>query len=80
MNGITTRSPGSIWVTFRSDRLDDAHRLVAKDVAFVHKRAEHLVQMKSDPQIPVDVILTIASVGSSIAGSGTVSTRTSRFP
>jgi len=34
----------------------------------------------SDPQIPVEVIRTIASVGCSIVGSETVSTRTSRFP
>ena len=30
--------------------------------------------------MPVDVMRTIASVGSSIVGSGTVSTRTSRLP
>ncbi len=35
---------------------------------------------RSDPQIFVLVILMIASVGSSILGSGTSSTRTSRLP
>src|SRR3954452_4445091 len=35
---------------------------------------------RSDPQIAVEVIRTIASVGSWICGSGTSSTRTSLFP
>ena len=35
---------------------------------------------RSDPHSPVDVIRTIASVGSWIVGSGTFSTRTSRLP
>ncbi len=35
---------------------------------------------RSEPQIAVVVIRTIASVGFSIVGSGTSSTRTSRFP
>ena len=35
---------------------------------------------RSEPQIAVEVIRTIASVGSWIVGSGTVSTRTSRLP
>ena len=35
---------------------------------------------RSDPQIADEVILTIASVGCSIRGSGTSSTRTSRLP
>src|SRR6478752_5812303 len=35
---------------------------------------------RSDPQIADEVILMIASVGSSIRGSGTSSTRTSRLP
>ena len=35
---------------------------------------------RSEPQIAVDVMRTIASVGSSILGSGTDSTRTSRLP
>ena len=56
LNGITTRSPGLICGDLRADLLDDAHRLVAEDVALVHKRAEHLVQMQVRPQIPVDVI------------------------
>ena len=35
---------------------------------------------RSEPQIAVEVILTIASVGSWMVGSGTSSTRTSRLP
>src|SRR3954451_13810780 len=35
---------------------------------------------RSEPQIAVVVMRTTASVGFSIAGSGTVSTRTSRLP
>ena len=67
-------------MTSAPDLLDDAHRLVAEDVALVHERAQDLVEVQVEPQSPVDVIRTIASVGSSIVGSGTFSTRTSRLP
>ena len=45
-NGMTTRSPGVRPATSRTDLLDDAHGLVAEDVARRHERAERLVQMQ----------------------------------
>ena len=46
LNGITTRSPDARSVTVGADLLDDAHRLVAEDVARVDERAEHLVEVQ----------------------------------
>ena len=63
-----------------ADRLDDAHRLVAEDVAVVMNGPSTSYRCRSEPHSPVDVTRMIASVGSSIVGSGTVSTRTSRLP
>ena len=64
----------------RSDGLDDAHRLVAEDVAFAHKRTEHLVQVqvrsadsgRRDPHDRVGRLLD--------RRVRNLSTRTSRFP
>src|SRR3954469_16321022 len=38
------------------------------------------IRWRSDPQMPLEVISTMTSVGSSITGSGTVSTLTSARP
>ena len=38
LNGITTRSPGCDVLDLGADLLDDAHRLVAEDVALVEER------------------------------------------
>ena len=46
LNGITTRSPGAMFVDLRADLLDDAHRLVAEDVALVDERPHHLVEVE----------------------------------
>ena len=46
LNGTTTRSPTRELGDLGADRLDDAHRLVAEDVALVEERAEHLVQVQ----------------------------------
>ena len=46
LNGITTRSPRLDVGDLGADLLDDAHRLVAEDVALVHERAEHLVEVQ----------------------------------
>jgi len=53
---------------------------VAEDVTRAQVRAEHLVEVQADLQIPVEVIRTTASVGSMIFGSGTVSTAESPCP
>ena len=63
-----------------TDGLDHPDRFVTEDVALVEKRSQHLVQVQVQPQIPVEVTRTIASVGCSMRGSGTLSTRTSRRP
>ena len=49
LKGITTRSPGAQVGDLGADLLDDAHRLVTQDVARVHERAEHLVQVQVRP-------------------------------
>ncbi len=64
----------------RAGLLDDAHRLVAEDVALAENGPSTSYRCRSDPQIPDEVTLMIASSGSLIFGSGTVSTRTSRLP
>ena len=46
LNGMTTRSPGRDVGDLGADLLDDAHRLVAEDVALRQVRAEHLVQVQ----------------------------------
>ena len=48
-NGITTRSPSARLVDARADLLDDAHRLVAEDVALGHERRERLVEVQVGP-------------------------------
>ena len=46
LNGTTTRSPTARLVDGRPDRLDDAHRFVAEDVARRHERGQHLVEVE----------------------------------
>ncbi len=46
LNGMTTRSPTSRWGTVGADLLDDPHRLVTDDVAGLHERREHLVEVQ----------------------------------
>ena len=53
---------------------------MAQDVALLHERRQDLVEVEVGATDRVEVILIIASVGSRIAGSGTLSTRTSRLP
>ena len=63
-----------------ADLLDDAHRLVPQDVPWGEKWSKDLIEMQVRPADRVEVILMIASVGSSIFGSATSCTRTSRLP
>ena len=46
LNGIDDAVADGDVRDLRADLLDDAHRLVAEDVALVHVRAEHLVQVQ----------------------------------
>ena len=46
LNGTTTRSPTFELGHARPDLGDDAHRLVAEDVALAEERAEHLVEVQ----------------------------------
>jgi hypothetical protein len=63
-----------------ADLLDDPHALVAEDVSRAEEWREPLIEVEIGTAHTVDVIRTMASVGCSIRGSGTSSTRTSRFP
>ena len=73
LNGITTRSPAARSRDLGADLLDDAHRLVAEDVALAHERARAPRRGAGrSRRCRSSVIRTIASVGSSIVGSGTV--------
>ena len=71
LNGITTRSPGAMCVDLGADLLDDAHRLVAEDVARVDEGAR-APRRGAGPsrRCPVEVTRMIASVGCSIDGVG----------
>ena len=62
------------------DLAHDAHGFVAEEVARVHEGTKDLVEMKVGSTDVGRVTSMTASVGSSTFGSGTVSTRTSRFP
>src|SRR5215210_3106580 len=79
-NGITTRSPGLISVTSlpTSSTMPIGSWPSTSPSSMNGPMTSY--RCRSEPQMPVEVIRTIASVGSRIEGSGTVSTRTSRFP
>ena len=46
LNGMTDPVAGLDVGDLGADLLDDAHRLVAEDVALVHERAQHLVEVQ----------------------------------
>src|SRR5690606_20860389 len=65
----------------RGTRLDHlSHELVAEHVAGLHRGDVAVVQVRSEPQMAVEVMRTIASLGLRISGSSTVSQRTSCLP
>ena len=80
LNGITTRSPGAMWVTAEPTASTMPIGSWPRMSPSVMNGAITSYRWRSEPHSPLDVIRTIASVGSSIVGSGTVSTRTSRRP
>ena len=79
-NGSTTRSPTETWVTSAPTSSTTPIGSWPSTSPSSMKAPSTSYRCRSDPQMPLDVMRTITSVGSWMAGSGTVSTRTSRFP
>jgi hypothetical protein len=80
LKGITTRSPGLMWVTCgptSSTIPIGSWPMMSPGVMYMPSTS---YRCRSEPQMAVDVIRTIASVDSSIRGSGTVSTETLPVP
>ncbi|MEY9484877.1 hypothetical protein RKD26_000671 [Streptomyces calvus] len=79
-NGTTTRSPtwrsGTAAPTSSTIPIGSCPRMSPG----VMNGVRTSYRCRSDPHSPVEVMRMIASVGSSIRGSGTFSTRTFRFP
>ena len=80
LNGITTRSPGCIWLTSEPTSSTMPIGSWPRMSPFSRNGPNSSYRCRSEPQIAVEVMRTIASVGCSSFGSGTASTRTSRFP
>src|SRR3954454_8352046 len=80
LNGITTRSPGLICVTSEPTSstmpIGSCPRMSPSSMY----GPSTSYRCRSEPQMPDEVTRMIASVGFSIAGSSTLSTRTSWFP
>src|SRR4051794_35983622 len=79
-NGTTTRSPGAISVTSLPTSSTVPIGSCPSTSPSPMNGPITSYRWRSEPQIAVVVIRTTASVGFSMAGSGTVSTRTSRLP
>src|SRR4051794_15665186 len=80
LNGTTTRSPALTAVTSAPTSRTTPMGSCPMTSPTVMNGAITSIRCRSEPQIPLDVISTITSVGSWIVGSGTVSTRTSARP
>jgi hypothetical protein len=80
LNGMTTRSPGLMWVTSAptSSTMPIGSCPRMSPGSMYIPRTSY--RCRSDPQMAVEVIRTIASVGSWMTGSGTVSTDTLPVP
>src|SRR3954452_195650 len=80
LNGMTTRSPAFTAVTSEptSRTIPMGSWPITSPTDM--KGAITSIRWRSDPQMPLEVISTITSVGSWMVGSGTVSTRTSARP
>ncbi len=80
LKGITTRSPGEMWLTSlptsSTTPIGSWPTMSPSDM----KGVRTSYRCRSEPQMPVDVTRMMASVGSSIFGSGTSSTDTFRLP
>jgi hypothetical protein len=80
LNGITTRSPALMWVTAEPTSSTTPMGSWPMMSPLSMNGPSTSYRCRSEPQMPVEVIRTIASVGSWIRGSGTSSTLTERFP
>src|SRR5215203_32108 len=80
LNGITTRSPGAICVTSEPTSSTMPMGSWPRTSPSSRKGLISSYRWRSEPQMAVEVMRMIASVGSSILGSGTDSTLTSRLP
>src|SRR3954469_8543340 len=80
LNGTTTRSPGASSVTSLPTSSTTPIGSCPSTSPSSRNGPSTSYRCRSEPQMPLEVIRTITSVGSWIAGSGTVSTLTSRFP
>ena len=80
LNGITTRSPGRMWVTSAPTSSTMPIGSWPRTSPLSRYMPSTSYRCRSEPQIAVEVIRTIASVGSWIFGSGTVSTDTFAVP
>src|SRR5690348_4008878 len=79
-NGTTTRSPGWRFLTPGPTSITSPINSCPRMSPFCIVGTNPLYKCRSEPQIAVDVILTIASRELRILGSGTVSTDTFRLP
>src|SRR4051812_589580 len=80
LNGITTRSPGAIWVTAEPTSSTTPIASWPRMSPLPMNGPRTSYRCRSEPQIAVVVTRMTASVGSWMTGSGTSSTRTSRLP
>ena len=80
VNGITTRSPGAIWETSAPTSSTMPIGSWPSTSPLLRNGPSTSYRCRSEPQMPVEVMRTIASVGSSSFGSGTSSIRTFRLP
>ena len=80
LNGTTTRSPGRRVVTASPTASTTPIGSWPRMSPSRMNGAITSYKCRSDPHSPLLVMRMIASVGSSMVGSGTVSTRTSRGP
>ena len=80
LNGMTTRSPRAMWLTSgpTSSTMPIGSWPSTSPSCMYGPSTSY--RCRSEPQMPLDVIRTIASVDSLSCGSGTHSSRTSRFP
>ena len=80
LNGMTTRSPTASMVTSSPTSTTTPIGSWPSTSPRSMKGPNSSYRCRSEPQIALDVILTIASVGSWMIGSGTSSTETLRLP
>src|SRR3954453_14473411 len=80
LKGITTRSPGLMCSTPEPTASTTPIGSWPRMSPSSRNGPSTSYMCRAEPQMPLEVTRTIASVSCSIVGSGTVSTRTSRLP